>query len=159
MLAWHGTPAVVQVQALKLFAQKHETLSPLFIVDQTSVFGITYCDLLQALNLRFQPFTFSSQSKAILYTKGKTALEELSKGKNQVEELSRVKLRDQRTKHQLAVYHFRESETVKGRFRFGQPNIPDDRADALMLALWGISQPVAHFELAGARRQENASFR
>jgi hypothetical protein len=94
-------------------------------------FVITFCDLLQAANLQYQPFTFSSQSKAVLYTKGKV----------QLEELTSVKLRDARTKHQMAVYHFRESEQVKGRFRFGAPSIPDDRVDALMLALWGISQP------------------
>jgi len=130
VLTWHGTPAAVQVQALGLFARKYERFGPVFIVDQTSAFGITFCDLLEAANLRFQPFTFSSQSKAILYTKGKVQLEELA-----------VKLRDQRTKHQLAVYRFRESEQVKGRFRFGQVNIPDDRADALMLALWGEGLP------------------
>ena len=27
---------------------------------------------------------------------------------------------------------------MKGRFRFGQVNIPDDRVDSLMLALWGV---------------------
>jgi hypothetical protein len=127
VLAWHGTPAPVQIQALKEFARKYEAYNPVFIVDQTSAFGITYCDLLKAAELQFLPFTFSSQSKAVLYTGGKTVLEEL-----------RVKLRDQKTKHQMAVYHFRESEHVKGRFRFGQVNIPDDRCDALMLALWGI---------------------
>jgi hypothetical protein len=136
VLAWHGTPAAVQVEALKLFTMRTERLRPVLVVDQTSAFGITFCDLLEAAGVRYQPFTFSSQSKAVLYTKGKTLLE---RG---------VRLRDAKTKHQLAVYHFRESETTKGRFKFGQRNIPDDRADALMLALWGLgsvdrSRPIA----------------
>ena len=147
VLGWHGTPAPVQVLALKEFARKYEGLNPMFVVDETSAFGITFCDLLKSANLRFEPFTFSSQSKALLYTRGKTALEELT-----------VKLRDQRTKHQLGVYRFRESEQVKGRFRFGQPNIPDDRADALMLALWAISQPKAHFDVAGVAVRRGPAF-
>jgi hypothetical protein len=144
VLAWKGVPAPVQIQALKAYAQKHERFSPVFIVDQTSAFGITFCDLLQAAELHFQPFTFSSQSKAVLYTAGKNQLEE-----------RKVRLRDPKTKHQMAVYRFSESEQVKGRYRFGQPNIPDDRADALMLALYGVKdawRPI--YRAVGAKKQE-----
>ena len=53
VLAWHGTPATVQILALKEFARKYEAYNPVFIVDQTSAFGITYCDLLKAAELQF----------------------------------------------------------------------------------------------------------
>jgi hypothetical protein len=130
VLAWHNTPAPVQVQALKLFVEGYAAFNPLLIVDNTSAFGITFSDLLKAAGVWFLPFTFSSQSKALLFTKGKTMLEDLT-----------VSLHDQETKHQLGVYQFRESEQVRGRFRFGEKNVPDDRVDALMLALWGLREP------------------
>ncbi len=129
VLAWHNTPAPMQVQALKEFARKYEAYEPLFVLDMTGPFGITFGDLMRAAELPIMEFSFSAQSKAILYTRGKTILED-----------SPVRLRDPKTKQQLSLYHFRESETTKGRFKFGKTGIPDDRADALMLALWGLGK-------------------
>lgn len=44
------------------------------------------------------------------------------------------KFRDERLLVQLTNYKFAESDTVKGRYKFGEPGTPDDRVDAAALA-------------------------
>ena len=45
-----------------------------------------------------------------------------------------VRFADEKLRVQLTNYKFAESETVKGRYKFGEPGTPDDRVDALALA-------------------------
>lgn len=44
------------------------------------------------------------------------------------------KFKDEKLLVQLTNYQFKESDTVKGRYKFGEPGTPDDRVDAAALA-------------------------
>jgi hypothetical protein len=43
---------------------------------------------------------------------------------------------DEKLQNQLGYYKFQQSETQKGKFRYGKPGIPDDRVDAAALAAY-----------------------
>jgi hypothetical protein len=117
VLAWHNTLIHDQVQELsKQYANAH------YCIDGTAEGGKEAQGFFQRAGLDVLPIDFGKSKPTLMITH-----------KNRMQQ-NLFKFQDERTRIQHLNYKFQESQSVKGRYKYGKPGAPDDRVDAAALA-------------------------
>jgi hypothetical protein len=115
--AWHDTLIHDQVQELgKQYPNAR------YCIDGTAEGGKETRGFFQRAGLDVLAIDFSKSKPRLMITH-----------KNRMQQ-GLFKFHDERTRIQHLNYKFTESETVKGRYKYGLPGNPDDRVDAAALA-------------------------
>ena len=127
--AWHNTLIHDQVHELA-------TLYPngRYCIDATAEGGKEALGYFQRAGLDVEGVDFGKSKMRLMVNLKNTGNEH------------NVKIADEKTRIQLSNYKFKESETAKGKYKFGEPGTPDDRVDALALACWRASELRGHGE-------------
>jgi hypothetical protein len=93
-----------------------------YCLDSTAEGGKIALDEARRCGLNVSPIDFSKSKPTLMITH-----------KNRMQQ-GLFKFQDEKTRIQHLNYKFSESETVKGRYKYGAPGNPDDRVDAAALA-------------------------
>jgi hypothetical protein len=127
---WHNTLIHDQVNELAL---SHPNAH--FCVDATAEGGKECLGYFQRAGLDTLGVDFG-KSKVRLMVNFKNTMQTKCSTCNRPQ----FRFKDEKLLVQLNNYHFKESDTVKGRYKFGEPGTPDDRVDAAALACWRAAQ-------------------
>jgi len=133
VLAWHNTLIHDQVQKLS-----NEYPDAHYCIDGTAEGGKEARGFFQRAGLDVLAIDFGKSKPTLMITH-----------KNRMQQ-GLFKFKDEYTRIQHLNYKFSESETVKGRYKYGFPGNPDDRVDAAALADYRA------FLLQGTGSGENA---
>jgi hypothetical protein len=93
-----------------------------YCIDATAEGGKIALDEARRQSLNVFPVDFGKAKATLMITH-----------KNRMQQ-GLFKFQDEKTRIQHLNYKFAESETVKGRYKYGEPGTPDDRVDAAALA-------------------------
>jgi hypothetical protein len=116
---WHNT--LVHEQADELSKSYPEAF---YCIDGTAEGGKEALGTFQRLGLNVLGIDFGKAKPTLMITL-----------KNSMQQ-GIFKFNDEKLQAQLGYYKFAQSETQKGKFRYGKPGIPDDRVDAAALAAY-----------------------
>jgi hypothetical protein len=118
-IAWHNT--LVHDQATTLAKSYPEAF---YCIDATAEGGKEALGTFQRLGLNVLGIDFAKSKPTLMITL-----------KNSMQQ-GIFKFNDEKLQAQLGYYKFQQSETQKGKFRYGKPGIPDDLVDAAALAAY-----------------------
>jgi hypothetical protein len=117
-----------------------------YCVDATAEGGKEAYGYFQRASLDCLPIDFGKSKQTIMITLKNAMQQKWTDNKPM------FRFADEKLRVQLSNYKFKESESVKGKYKFGEPGTPDDRVDAAALANYRA------FLLRGYGGAENSVF-
>ena len=122
--AWQNTLIHDQVTELATYKPNAQ-----YCIDATAEGGKEAYGYFQRASLDCLPVDFGKSKQTLMITLKNSMQQICASCKRPI-----FRFKDEKLLVQLSNYKFAESETTKGRYKFGSPGTPDDRVDAAALA-------------------------